>query len=45
MPLIATLVAILVGNEIDHDNIDDIYAVIVGILSNGAKMFVPKRGK
>jgi len=44
-PLIARLDAILVSKEFDPENIDAIYADIVGILSKGAKMFVPKRGK
>ena len=45
LSLIARLDAVLVSNEIDHGNIDDICADIVGIRSNVSKMFVPKCGK
>jgi len=35
----------LASKEFDPGNINDIYADIVRILSNGATMFVPRRGK
>ena len=44
-PLIARLDVMLASKEFDPGNINDIYADIVRILSNGATMFVPRRGK